>query len=423
MKSGLRPSFSIEVLITSVIARLELKRKSEDILRHVLDNASDDDYIKRTRNSLTNINLSTDGRLTFTYNTKINDEYETLVLNQRIKWINSIRFSQGNLTVVYNDNSTQTVASGIKWISNVSLNNQTGIFKIQYNDSGTSDYTTNLQWPTEMSVNTGFSGNQKLHVRYTPDASGNPRESDIGEPINYILATKITESDHHLIILQSDPIKRAAGPLYHNGQEIDGYTNWTDLGSVVSDRDGVLVGLNLTWEETDDAITYLNTTYPNGLQGTFLKDKIVTVGSENQNKFFFGFNYDIDHSQQNQPFFGWYLIGQLAPSDSVVSCLTAMESDSIPSTYPIGSLWFVVENIYNITYTLTNTTSSNTSARIVPNRAYTTTLIATEGNLSTVSVTMGGTEITSTASNQETGVITISNVTGDVVITAISSTT
>ena len=39
-----------------LIARIELKRKSEDILRHVLDNASDDDYIKKTRNSLTNIN-------------------------------------------------------------------------------------------------------------------------------------------------------------------------------------------------------------------------------------------------------------------------------------------------------------------------------------------------------------------------------
>ncbi len=33
-----------------LIARIELKRKSEDILRHVLDNASDDDYIKKTRN-------------------------------------------------------------------------------------------------------------------------------------------------------------------------------------------------------------------------------------------------------------------------------------------------------------------------------------------------------------------------------------
>ena len=39
-----------------LVARLELKRKSEDILRHVLDNASDDDYIKRTRNSINNIN-------------------------------------------------------------------------------------------------------------------------------------------------------------------------------------------------------------------------------------------------------------------------------------------------------------------------------------------------------------------------------
>ena len=39
-----------------LIARIELKRKSEDILRHVLDNASDDDYIKKTRNSLNNIN-------------------------------------------------------------------------------------------------------------------------------------------------------------------------------------------------------------------------------------------------------------------------------------------------------------------------------------------------------------------------------
>jgi predicted MPP superfamily phosphohydrolase len=76
--------------------------------------------------------------------------------------------------------------------------------------------------------------------------------------------------------------------------------------------------------------------------------------------------------------------------------------------------------VYSITYKLTNCTSSNTAAEIAENRAYTTTIALTEDAvLDSVTVTMGGTDITSSAYNN--GVISIANVTGNIVITAAAS--
>lgn len=73
--------------------------------------------------------------------------------------------------------------------------------------------------------------------------------------------------------------------------------------------------------------------------------------------------------------------------------------------------------LYSITNNLTNVTTNNGNASIVGGSSYVATLsVANNCIMGTVKVTMGGTDITSTV--YKNGVITITEVTGDIVITA-----
>ena len=66
---------------------------------------------------------------------------------------------------------------------------------------------------------------------------------------------------------------------------------------------------------------------------------------------------------------------------------------------------------------LTNVTSSNSAAAVIQGAAYTATLTPASGmELQTVSVTMGGVDVTSSVYSN--GTISISSVTGDIIITA-----
>jgi hypothetical protein len=73
---------------------------------------------------------------------------------------------------------------------------------------------------------------------------------------------------------------------------------------------------------------------------------------------------------------------------------------------------------FNVTYSLTDVSSSNSAKEVIENNKYTTTLSVADSNfaISNVKVTMGGTDITSSCYSN--GVITITSVTGDIVITA-----
>lgn len=74
---------------------------------------------------------------------------------------------------------------------------------------------------------------------------------------------------------------------------------------------------------------------------------------------------------------------------------------------------------HSITNTLTNVTTSNDAVAAEDGTAYSATITAADGyTMSSVTVAMGGTDITSTAYNSDTGVVSIATVTGDVVITA-----
>ena len=74
--------------------------------------------------------------------------------------------------------------------------------------------------------------------------------------------------------------------------------------------------------------------------------------------------------------------------------------------------------VYTVTNTLTNCTSNNSATTVTQGTSYTATITANDGYTldgATVSVTMGGTDITSTA--YADGVVTIASVTGDIVVT------
>lgn len=75
----------------------------------------------------------------------------------------------------------------------------------------------------------------------------------------------------------------------------------------------------------------------------------------------------------------------------------------------------------SITNNLTYVSNSNASGTVVDGDVYTATLTPMTGyDMQSVSVTMGGVDITSTAYNSSTGAISIASVTGDVIITAVA---
>lgn len=73
--------------------------------------------------------------------------------------------------------------------------------------------------------------------------------------------------------------------------------------------------------------------------------------------------------------------------------------------------------VYSITNNLTNIVSNNSLSSIEGGQSYTATLTPTGESITSVVVTMGGTNVTSSVYSN--GVINIPNVTGDVVITAV----
>lgn len=92
------------------------------------------------------------------------------------------------------------------------------------------------------------------------------------------------------------------------------------------------------------------------------------------------------------------------------------------STIDIGELMLDTNVYYSVTNNLTNCTNSNNATSAVKGESYNATISANSGyELSSAVVTMGGTDITSSAVSG--GNISISNVTGNIVITAVAEET
>ena len=91
------------------------------------------------------------------------------------------------------------------------------------------------------------------------------------------------------------------------------------------------------------------------------------------------------------------------------------ESDASTAYNALEVLWAVTTR--TVTYNLSHVTSNNTASSVESGNRYTTTLTAADNySINSVTVTMGGVDVTATYYNS--GTITIPSVTGNIVITA-----
>ena len=102
--------------------------------------------------------------------------------------------------------------------------------------------------------------------------------------------------------------------------------------------------------------------------------------------------------------------------------IDAFRSKMIYTGYIATGSGSTTPTTYPVTLTLTNCTSSNEASSAAAGAAYTTTITASSGyTLGGITVTMGGTDISSTVVSGST--VTIANVTGAIVITAAATAT
>lgn len=118
-----------------------------------------------------------------------------------------------------------------------------------------------------------------------------------------------------------------------------------------------------------------------------------------------------DNSTRIIPDTDYELSGTLTTGESVIT--VSVEDKTTTFTVTVTH----AEQVFDIENSLTNCTSTNSTTRIGQGESYSATITADSGNiLMTVTVTMGGEDITSTAYSN--GVINISSVSGDITIYA-----
>lgn len=203
---------------------------------------------------------------------------------------------EGVFTIQYN-NDTPDYVVNLKWTTDIRVA-EDGTVTIVYNDGTSTVYDKYLKIITNITVDTSGennvigTGDQKIHIEYNTGET-----AIIGEPLNYILETVIT-NDFHYLVRYSDPALRQEIKDNNLSYVYDGKDDWHDLGSI-KDESGVLIGLNIPLEdnpnliEKANAIAYLNVLYPEGLSHS-LKGNVVTIGNQEETKEFYAFDYSIN---------------------------------------------------------------------------------------------------------------------------------
>lgn len=238
--------------------------------------------------------------------------------NNRILVYDSINYNTSE------EGATTTSTIGmLRDIENVTITEE-GIIKFSYS-AGVKESQYQLKYPLTIALD---EESQRLEVTYT---TGNTEL--IGEPINYILETSVPTAGanrYHLLV-RYNVLK---GNVSYNGKN-----DWFDLGSVKSDS-GLLIGGDITDSSLTSialAIERLNTVYPSGRED----GKIMTVGTKEDDKSFYGFNYEYD---ENNNYKGWYYLGSLG-SAFQSSVLVEYEGYSeAENKTPAGGIWMVIED-------------------------------------------------------------------------------
>ena len=126
----------------------------------------------------------------------------------------------------------------------------TGLVTIEYTHDDNDTYQMRI--PTSVNINTGSTegtGTQKVVITY---ANGDTEE--IGQPLNYIMATVI-DNRYHLLVYYADPAKRSA---FSPKATYNGKNDWADLGYI---GNGTGVGA-IAGEESDSGVISVANTMP-----------------------------------------------------------------------------------------------------------------------------------------------------------------
>lgn len=239
------------------------------------------------------VQIEEDGTITFVYNTKadgINNDTQTH--NKAMTWITKTELSKdGDFKVHFNNETYKNRYNPTEWVSDPALNDYYYITHIQWiNDvnidpNGTIHFIHNdtseiipnvkIKFLTNAKIQTADdsgeegTGNQKIHLIYNtinPD-TGLPEEQDIGEPLNYIIESLITEYNspylssnseaHHLYVYYSSPDTRAslgANKTYWSKKLGKVINEWYDMGYVRGEPGGMrFIGNALTEDELRDS--------------------------------------------------------------------------------------------------------------------------------------------------------------------------
>lgn len=164
----------------------------------------------------------------------------------------------------------------------------------------------------------------------------------------------------------------------------------TDTGKIVPRRDVVKEDFRDLWWVGDKA------------NGGFVAIKIINALSTG------GFSLQTTKNGKGQVSLEFTGHVSITAQDVVPMVCYSYDPDEVPEI-----------TVHTITQNLTHVTSTFTDAGVDDGEAFSATLEAESGyELSDVTVTMGGEDITTTAFTEATGVVSIASVTGNVVITA-----
>jgi len=306
---------------------------------------------------VSDLQLLEDGTVQIRRNNFVNSE-SWRNLENKLRWITGVDYDSGTGDITLNFNNGKPATYKLKIVNSIGFNEETNSLVVRYNTDVPGSEPTQIRLTgkliTKMSYDeitgqivvtyTGENNTETFDLGKIPTSfvfnNSNPNgdsilrikhgEKDIltSSPLTSIYDMKITPG-HHLAVLFNDANLRKSikssgkGLTLTSSRDNVSYDGWLDLGSVFVDS-GIFIGTNLTYEDLeltaatatiDDVVNELNERLPGGLGGDgdnrdYLKEKIVTVGENNQKKEFYGFDYDYK-ADSPEEYKGWYYLGSI----------------------------------------------------------------------------------------------------------------
>ena len=114
----------------------------------------DTNYIKtKLFKWINSIILTADGTFTVTYNYDSDAQGNPTTYSTRLDWIKNISISdKGIITLIHNNNDTDTLDTKVKWCKEVSLD-KNGNLSFTWNDNSESDPLGPIQWIDSINLN------------------------------------------------------------------------------------------------------------------------------------------------------------------------------------------------------------------------------------------------------------------------------